>query len=764
MPGADLGLLKVPEPVRVGVAGTPDEQDTSEVRGYTYEQLSQRNPEYDANLLCELTELFEGGYSILRSASKYAPCMPGEHPDRHKARCAKTSYQPYFGQIVGEFVSELFEQPLTIGAAADADNPETPGKVPDEDFYNTFAKDVDRKDMPFRDLMADVLITALVKRYGFVALDAPYMAPEQAPPMNVAEEKALGTDRIYAYEVPVEQVIDWKVEGDGFAWLIIHTKECDRTTPRGRRNTVIETFMVWEMENGAAVWEKWQIAYPKGKTPDPNAPLERMGGGVTSFPRIPVIRLNMPFGLWVGNKIGPQAREHYSRRCELVGATSDACAAIPYVKRGTEIGAQGGVLPSETQQDPTRGSNPVREARMKGWVAIGADDELGFAEPSGACFEVVDRQLDALKDAMFSVCHQMAASVRPTAGSMGRSGLSKQEDGKSTAKVLEALGKEVREFALKVYKLIADARDEEVEWQAHGLDTYEVDDREAVLEEAISLDQVDIPSETFKRTHKYQVAKKLLVGVDPVTLAQIKKEIEQGVSDEMDHDKLANEAADEQLKAQKKTAGDTQKGLPPAGAKPGGLPAPKGPKTPAVPPIGGGQPGGGKKGTPENRGDGDVPIVKQRSSYACGIACLRSALVYFDLAAPGEKDIEREADIDPKVGVEPSVLMELARDAGLSTEVLKGSTLTAISSLRERGRFVILLVQAFEESPSGYAEGHYVAFQGVEDGKALLMDPDTGKVRRLAVEDFMARWRGIWEHGEKVDRGAIVLRKAGRSS
>jgi hypothetical protein len=37
------------------------------------------------------------------------------------------------------------------------------------------------------------------------------------------------------------------------------------------------------------------------------------------------------------------------------------------------------------------------------------------------------------------------------------------------------------------------------------------------------------PSETFKRTHYFQVAKKLLTGVEPSVLSTIKDEIEAGV-------------------------------------------------------------------------------------------------------------------------------------------------------------------------------------------------------------------------------------------
>ncbi len=755
MPGAqpDYGLLKVPSPVQ------PTPAVAAKVA--TYATLNQTHPEYNAALLCTLDDLYEGGFRMQRAAAKYAPKMGGEHDARYASRCSKTAYLPYFAQIVNEFVSDLFQQPLTIGAAADADDPSTPGTVPDKEFYDGFAKDVDTRRKSLSTLLGDVLTTALSKRWGLVQLDAPKLSPGEPEPASLAEEKAKGSDRVYAYEIPVDQLIDWKVEGDGFSFCVVRTKTNDRKTALGRRDTVTETWMVWELDDGgAAVWSKYEISYPEAQPPPAEKAVPLVDEGTTSFKRIPILRLELTHGLWVGNKIGPLAIEHFSRRCELVGAESDSCYAIPVVKLASEIGAQGGSVPSEAQQDPNRGRNPVKELKAKGWMTVGAEDTVEYVEPSGGCYEVIDKQLDGVKDAMFSVSHQMAASVRPTAGSMGRSGLSKREDGKSTAKVLNALGEVMRVFGVLIYATISDARGDDVVWQAHGLDSYEVDDRESVLEEAISIDQVAIPSETFKRTHKFQVAKKLLSGVDPDTLAAIKAEIEAGVSAEMAHNKLAAETEEEQLQAKQKIAKDQQKnGLtPPAGPPVPGAKAPqappaKSPKAPAPPNA------GGKLGSEENRSGDDVPVVKQRALYTCGIACLRSALLYFDLPTPGEDELTDAVDVDPKIGVEPAALMRAARDNGLTASAARRASLGQITSLRDAGAFVVLLIQSFDSPADGYDEGHYVAFQGVDGQMVELMDPDSGKIRRLDKSEFVSRWHGVWDRGVKVYYPAIVLRR-----
>lgn len=501
----------------------------------TYGTLKQTHPDYDGALLGQLEDLYVGGYRIVRKAKDFLSRLANESDGRYAERCGTASYQPYFGQIVDQFVSDLFGQPLSIKPAADADNPNTPGEVPDVDFYSSFEKDVDLDGTSFVDLMERTLRTGLKKRYALVAVDAP-SSGDAPPPASMAEEVDRGSRRCYAYEVPLEQLIDWKLIPGGrrFEWAILNKLEQDRPSPFTRRSAIKETFTVWGLSDtgGAAQWRRYAITYDKDRPPKPDDPLSLEDEGVSSFKRIPLLRFELPEGLWVGNKIGPQAREHYQRRSALISAENRSLVAIPVAKKGPEAPAAGGAIPADITQKPTRGNNPVGRFNAEGWLEIGSEDSVEFVEPRGGCYELVDKQLDALKDAMFAVNHQMAASIRPTGAALGRSGLSKQKDQDATERVLRALGHRVRTFAVCVYDAISEARGEDTHWTPFGLDNYEKEDREQLLEESISLDQVQIPSATFRKLHKRYVAEKFLKGIDPQSLATVVQEIEDGVDDE----------------------------------------------------------------------------------------------------------------------------------------------------------------------------------------------------------------------------------------
>jgi hypothetical protein len=281
--------------------------------------------------------------------------------------------------------------------------------------------------------------------------------------------------------------------------------------------------------------------------------------GETTFRRIPLLRMSLDPGLWVGNKLCGLGREHFARRASLVAAENKSLVAIPFVKLGPEMSAVGSAMPSMVQQNPNRGNDPVGTFDSMGFVKLGKDDDIGYAAPEVGCYTLVDKELDSLKDEMHRVVDQMAASVDNSASTTRRSGESKKQDYSAEATVYDALGYVVREFGLLVFRTMSEARKDRAVWSAHGLDNYEKIDRETVLEEAISLDQVPIPSKIFRATWKKQVANKILGdGMAPETREAMDLEIDQGVTAEetmrVEADDAEHETSLETMKATVKAA------------------------------------------------------------------------------------------------------------------------------------------------------------------------------------------------------------------
>ena len=397
-----------------------------------YGLLSQKNPAYTDKRWEELGDLYVGGYDLLEKSSRYMPRFVGESPERYNERLSAASYLNYIGAIADSFVANLFEQELTITQAADATDQSTPGEVPEADgLYAEFAHDADLRGTTFVKLMRQVFTTALVKGKAIIAVDFPTATKR---PESLAEEEKLGTSRAYAFDVPIEQLVDWEYGEDGrFEWAIIHRTIERRASPAATRGSVVEEFKVWTLEGGRARWELYRTRAHKPNEPiKDDEEIKVTAAGTTSFPCIPLLELTMPAGLWVGNKLGCLAREHFTRRSALNAAENKSLFSIPWVKLGPEMSAPGQAVPSEVQQNPRRGRDPRMEFVRRGYVALGKDDDIGFAEPEGKAYILVERQLEKLVDEMFRVVHQMAASVASTRTAVGRAAASKAEDRRAT--------------------------------------------------------------------------------------------------------------------------------------------------------------------------------------------------------------------------------------------------------------------------------------------------------------------------------------------
>ena len=494
-----------------------------------YGTLRQRNPAYSPERWEELADLYVGGYALLDKAARYMPKFVGESRERYRERLSAASYLAYMGQIADYFVANLFSQELVLGQAADAADPTTPGAPAMGDgFWSAFAHDADLRGTSLVKLLRGVLTTALIKGKALVVADLP--APADVAESR-AEEEAAGRARGYAFEAAPEELVDWEPDDrGGFSWAILNRQIIRRETPEASRDRVVEEFKVWTLQAGRASWQLFRTEpYKPGQPPQDDVEVAQAGAGTTTFQQIPILQLEVPPGLWVGNKLGALAREHFQRRSALNAAENKSLFAIPYVKLGPEVTAPGAALPAEVQQNPSRGRDPRGEFNRRGYVVLGKDDDIGFAEPAGSAYQLVDGQLEKLVDEMFRVVHMMASSVSATKQALARAAASKAEDRRATEIVLGAYGALVRDFAKRIYDCLSVARGENVVWTAHGLDRFELEDRDGVLKEALSLDKVAVPSPTFRKTYKTRIALALVGNVPPETQEVIRQEIERGV-------------------------------------------------------------------------------------------------------------------------------------------------------------------------------------------------------------------------------------------
>ena len=506
--------------------------------GATWARLfSQRNAAYDADLWERLRLLHEGGFEIQDNARLFCPRVPEEPKKEYEWRLKTTAYVNHMARVVEHLIGGLFGVPLKVSAEG-KDGTAAPS-TPDDAFYKAFANDCDLQGTSFSQFMRARLIGALVQKRALIGVDMPLGAPTAA---NKLQEEALGVGRAWLYDIPLASMLDWECDDKGrYVWCKLVKKVVDRSDPLGDHSAYYYQFKLWRMlDTGAAAFEVYQTkTITKDEDLKPEEIIPRVTPlTTTTFSRIPIVEINLPAAVWAGNQLGPLCKEHFNGRSNLRGSMCRSLVEIPFVKLGSEIPAVNGALPSEVQQNPSRGADPVGQARAKGFLVLGAGDDFSFKGPSGNAWQIASSENFKVREEIYSALNTMSLALSNTGATVQRSGESKAEDRSATGVILDFLADSTREISEMVYDVVSDGRGDnersgKTVWKATGVDSYDDDDRAALIGEATEFLTLDIPSKTARKVY----LKSLVARMNPKSSDSEKQtmfdELDKNVTDEM---------------------------------------------------------------------------------------------------------------------------------------------------------------------------------------------------------------------------------------
>lgn len=491
-----------------------------------FKQLNQFHPSYDAERIRKYDLLYEGGEDIIKNASMFIHMQPEESAAAYNNRLKCASYKNYMAQIVNSYVAELFNRQMVVVAMQE----EKDGKqVPMETdaFYTSFFQDCDLMDTSLQLFMREMTAEAMVHGCAYVGVDFPKV--DVSSIQSLKDEETSGADRAYVFEIDNASVINWEMDDFGsYKWVVLKTESWPQPTHDSPRDTRVTKFKVWQKKDGVVSYEVWQVETKKGKATEPNAELTLVDSGTVSFKEVPVLKLHFDEELSVGCLIGAQCADLFRRKSALNYAQYRSLFALLVFKQGPELPADGSL--SEMSSNPFRGQQAVREARSRGGVAIGSEDEISFVEPAGASFEIAHECIKDDVDELNRVTHTMAQSLISNTTSVGRSGVSKMADNRAKEIVLSAFADVVKGFIRELYNFISAGRNEMFDWHVLGMDNYKIVDREQLMMEAETMASVEIPSQTLLKHRLFRLASNLEEDLSPEVLLQIKQEIDEKVS------------------------------------------------------------------------------------------------------------------------------------------------------------------------------------------------------------------------------------------
>jgi len=490
-----------------------------------YKTLNQKHPNYNELEIRKLQLLYKGGTEILDHANLFMPREALEIEQQWIARMKSAYYKNYMSEIVNSYSSEVFEKNFAVKPAEDAELIETKGDIIEKDnpFYNEFFKDADLKGNSIVNILKNALTEATVTGKAFLQTDFP---KTDIKPMSLAEEEQLGSARAYVVPIPTLSVIDWHKDDitDTFDFVIIKSESATRKSLRDDRRFRTIQFKVWEKDDdGVVKYSVYELKTDKEVVDESEFSLVETG--TVSFSEIPIICLECPSELCIGGLIGNSCIEHFRRYSSLIFAQNRNLFSIPVFQQGPEISSTGAL--SVISENDQRGTQAIRQMRSKGFAVTGPEDLIYFAEPTGSTYQLVTQQLSELVDEIHRITFTMAAATSTT---QAKSALSKMMDNRAKEIVLTSFGELIKSYVIKLYSLISNARNENIEWKVLGLDEYKIAlDKEMILKEAISIDLVNIPSKTFKKAHLNEVALNLLENVTPQEQLVIRSEIAEAV-------------------------------------------------------------------------------------------------------------------------------------------------------------------------------------------------------------------------------------------
>lgn len=467
--------------------------------------LSARHPCCDPALFRRYDALYRGGPAFARLLEDFLPKNPLESSQVYALRKQQAFYRSYLGPIIDFFSAQLFASPFLVRTTEG-------GKPAEPDaFYAEIHEDVDMNGTDLVTYMKARFVSAMVKGVAWILAEMP--DDEGIAPEAKADWAARGLGRVRLCPLEAENVVDWECDDYGaLRWAITTSRAMRRENPRDERGMVTDTWRLYDAEDV----ETFQVVYdPKKKRPRPDDEIPSLGRRPHRFPRVPLVRLALPDGLWLLNRAADAQIEHFRLAAAMSWAIKRTCYPMALFQA----------------DDPD--STPIPITGPGYTLKIGAKDNLTWLSPGSTPFDVLTAAIAEHKDEIYRIAQQMASSVNNNATALNRSGQSKEADAAATEICLHAYSVHVKGAMEEVFELVSDGRgDVDVHFSVEGMNRFTLGDLATSLGSIKTATELAIPSKTLRTELAVKAADMLLPDANRKVKDAIRVEIEKGVEEE----------------------------------------------------------------------------------------------------------------------------------------------------------------------------------------------------------------------------------------
>ena len=454
-------------------------------------EINREHPDFKrkARMWRMYRDLHAGGHEFQVRAADYLLRRQKEPLDVYSERLQRVFYQNYVGSIADWYASTLFRRQPSLQIQK--------GLVSGREFLSEFADDCDMRGTNLSAFFRRCLVDALVAGSSHILIDFPRSS---ATPLNRAEEDLAGLSRAFLVHYQAEEVINWSRNGRGdYEWVVLR-HAVERQPAVDSPNVVKETY--WNY------YDRTTYRTYRSVTEQDREPLIELVAegqhGLARQNRVPLLDLQLSDGLWLMNKAAHLQLEHFNKSNALAWAITMGLFAMP-------------VIYSDREWNQIVGESY--------FIQLGPNDKFGWTEPDGKVYQIAAQNLESLKEEIYRVCYLSQASGEMIAGH-AQSAASKQLDSSITQEILRAYGTAVKDCIRGIVNAISDAREDGIELSVTGMDEVDIGDFGTELQQASSLLQLGINSQTLRQQVHQRLAMKYLSDASQDVKNQIAQEIE----------------------------------------------------------------------------------------------------------------------------------------------------------------------------------------------------------------------------------------------
>ena len=339
------------------------------------------------------------------------------------------------------------------------------------DYWSNLNRNCDGDGKNVGSLSRELFLDLSVHHCAYIGLNFPDTDEEFA---SLADQKKAGALDVTWSRVSPQRVND-KGTFEGEDFLRIYSEEEGRSLPYGDADSTIRTW-VFATETR---WITYQAIIPKDSQVNKPVDAEMISNKPHPFGAVPVVRLEVPYGLWLMDRLRETILALFNRSSSLTYSLNQMAFSLLVLQKMT------GPL-SQDCIDPDTGA------------LILESGEAVFVAPEVGIFQALDSDVTRLEKSIDNIIQAAALSAASRDTQGRQSGVAKFREFGSIATLLDAFGSILRDGFESAIALTKKVRGDDVPILLEGLDKFDVQSLEIKTDQAIAVLGLPV-TDTFKK-------------------------------------------------------------------------------------------------------------------------------------------------------------------------------------------------------------------------------------------------------------------------